>query len=146
MKKRFLIGMVFGLAMLAVTIFVHKANAGVVVFDNKDICLRGGTGDVTCWIGQDILNNESVAGVKTSILTYYKLPVQINIDLGLIGKTAVSNMNDLDCLFGFGVTLPETLKLEWHGEWLLDCGIGYSPDFIVGPERVILFGGIKKNF
>jgi len=140
MKKLLLIGLLIVGLLLPIT-----ASAGVVFYEKNDI--RVAINGMTTWIGQDIKNDETVAGVKTSLITYSKFPVDLNLDAGIIGELKdIDSIDKIDGLLGFSVTLPDTLQWEWHGEWLLDVGYGYSPDWLVGPERHILYGGVTYKF
>lgn len=123
-----------------------NAQAGMVLYEKSD--LQIGFTNVSAWVGEDIRNNETVGGLKTSLVKYSgfgldKLNMALNLDAGLIG-TQIEKVSDIDAIVGISITLPE--PKEWKGKVYFDVGVAYSPDFIVGPERVILYGGLKAKF
>lgn len=130
------------IGVLMVLMICSSAQAGYIVYDKDDTTI--GLSDITGWVGYDISNKEDLFGIKTSIIEYTGLPLKINLDIGLIGVENVEEVNDVDGLIGLSIALPTEVKLK--DMLYIDIGLGYSPDWITGPNRVIVYGGIKVRF
>ena len=130
------------IGVLMVLMICGSAQAGYVAYDKDDIII--GSSDITGWVGYDISNKEDLFGIKTSIIEYTGLPFTINLDIGLIGVKKVEEINDVDGLIGLSIALPTEVKIK--DALYIDIGLGYSPDWVTGPNRVIVYGGIKVKF